>query len=256
MSVSAPVHVVILAAGLGSRLGKPLPKPLTPLRDGSTILSRQVEAVRSVLGRDVPIHVVVGYLAEVVVDAAPTGVAFVHNPHYATSNTAKSLLTALEQVPAGAVLWLNGDVVFQPEVLERGLTEQQAQQTMVWVNTEAVGDEEVKYTLDGGGFVRELSKTVVGGLGEAVGINLVSAADRALLTEHLRRCAPQDYFERGLETAIAEGLRVRPVDISGLLAVEVDFAEDLTRANSALEHCGGVEHGLAPAAVPTPGGQR
>src|SRR5919107_528735 len=82
MSVSAPVHVVILAAGLGSRLGKPLPKPLTPLRDGSTILSRQVEAVRSVLGRDVPIHVVVGYLAEVVVDAAPTGVAFVAHPRY------------------------------------------------------------------------------------------------------------------------------------------------------------------------------
>ena len=254
MSVSASVQVVILAAGLGSRLGKPLPKPLTPLRDGHTILSRQVAAVRSVLGRDVPIHVVVGYLAEVLMDAAPTGVTFVHNPHYASSNTGKSLLAALEQVPAGAVLWMNGDVVFQPEVLERGLLEQQTQQTMVWVNTEAVGEEEVKYTLDGGGFVRELSKTVVGGLGEAVGINLVSAADRPLLTEHLRRCGAQDYFERGLETAIAEGLQVRPVDISGLLAVEVDFAEDLTRANSELQRCGEVKHRLAPAAA-TPGGQ-
>jgi choline kinase len=254
MSASAPVQVVILAAGLGSRLGKPLPKPLTPLRDGHTILSRQVQVVRATLGADVPIHVVVGFLADVVVAAAPNGVAFVHNPHYASSNTAKSLLAALEQVPAGAVLWLNGDVVFQPEVLERGLTGTGPQQTMVWVNTEAVGEEEVKYTLDGGGFVRELSKTVVGGLGEAVGINLVSAADRALLTEHLRRCAPQDYFERALETAIAEGLQVRPVDISGLFAVEVDFAEDLTRANSELQRCGEGVDRLAPAAVTTPRG--
>jgi choline kinase len=254
MPTSAPVQVVILAAGLGSRLGKPLPKPLTPLRDGHTILSRQVEVVRAALGSDVPIHVVVGFLADVLVAAAPSGVDFVHNPDYATSNTAKSLLAALEQVPAGAVLWLNGDVVFQPEVLERGFTGTQPQRTLVWVNTETVGEEEVKYTLDDGGFVRELSKTVVGGLGEAVGINLVSAADRPVLTEHLRRCAAQDYFERALETAIAEGLQVRPVDISGLFAVEVDFAEDLTRANRELQRCGEVVDGLAPAAVTTPGG--
>ena len=42
----------------------------------------------------------------------------------------------------------------------------------------------------------------------------------------------QDYFERGLELAIAEDrLRLEPLDISDLYAVEVDFAEDLERAN-------------------------
>ena len=42
----------------------------------------------------------------------------------------------------------------------------------------------------------------------------------------------QDYFERAIELAIEQdGLLVEPVDISDLYAVEVDFAEDLERAN-------------------------
>ncbi|NLY95593.1 MAG: hypothetical protein GXY23_16405, partial [Myxococcales bacterium] len=41
------------------------------------------------------------------------------------------------------------------------------------------------------------------------------------------------YFERGIELAIEkDGMRVLPVDISDLFAVEVDFAEDLERANA------------------------
>ena len=35
-------QVVILAAGLGTRLGKPHPKPLTPLRSGESIMRRAV----------------------------------------------------------------------------------------------------------------------------------------------------------------------------------------------------------------------
>ena len=38
--------------------------------------------------------------------------------------------------------------------------------------------------------------------------------------------------ERGLELAIAEdGLLLEPMDVSDLYAVEIDFAEDLERAN-------------------------
>jgi CDP-glycerol glycerophosphotransferase len=54
-----------------------------------------------------------------------------------------------------------------------------------------------------------------------------------VLIQHLEKCDDGDYFERGIETAIAEDrLRVRPVDISDLFAVEVDFEADLVRANA------------------------
>ena len=37
------VQAVILAAGMGTRLGKPWPKPLTPLADGRTIMRQQMD---------------------------------------------------------------------------------------------------------------------------------------------------------------------------------------------------------------------
>ena len=95
-----------------------------------------------------------------------------------------------------------------------------------------MSDEEVKYTIDETGTIKQLSKTVRGGLGEAVGINFVSSRDKAALVRQLQRCDAQDYFERGIELAIEhDGVRFVPVDITDLYAVEIDFAEDLERAN-------------------------
>ena len=232
---AAPVQVVLLTAGMGTRLGREEPKPLTPLRDGRCILQRQLDGLREVLGASVPITAVVGYRREMIMAAAPE-LSFSHNPHYATTNTSKSLLQGLLDSRPGGVLWLNGDVVFDPAVLSLALPLLRADESFVCVDTNTVAEEEVKYTLDDDGYIRELSKTVAGGLGEAVGINYVSAADKATLIAHLERCGDQDYFERGIETAIAEaGLRVRPLDISAYVAVEVDFDTDLQRANSMLD---------------------
>ena len=231
---SPPVQVVILAAGMGTRLGRPLPKPLTPLRDGRSILRHQVDGLRAALGPAVPITAVVGFGRDSVMAAAPD-IRFAHNPDYARTNTARSLLAGLHACPPGGVLWLNGDVVFDPAILVAATPWLRAGQSFVCVDTATVADEEIKYTLDGDGYVRELSKTVVGGLGEAVGINHVSAADRPALAEHLAGCADADYFEAGMEAGIAAGrLRFRPLDISEWSAVEVDFESDLDRANARL----------------------
>jgi choline kinase len=230
----SPAQVVILAAGMGTRLGRSAPKPLTELQDGRSILQRQLDNLRSVLGSETSITAVVGYRGKKIMKAAPD-LLFAYNPEYATTNTSKSLLRALRTSREGGVLWLNGDVVFDAAVLELALPFLRADQSFVCVDTNTVAEEEVKYTLDEDGFISELSKTVVGGLGEAVGINYVSAADKATLIAHLESCDDQDYFERGMETAIqAHGLRFRPLDISEFAAVEVDFETDLARANNLL----------------------
>ena len=65
-----------------------------------------------------------------------------------------------------------------------------------------------------------------------MGVNYISRDDKAVLLRQLKRVADQDYFERGIELAIEhDGILIEPVDISDLYAVEVDFAEDLERAN-------------------------
>jgi len=224
-------RIVILAAGMGSRLGRALPKPLTELSDGRSIMQQQRDNIRAVFGPRAEITTVVGYRAETIIEAFPDG-EYVHNERYDQTNTSKSLLRALKATGRKGVLWMNGDVVFDPRILGRAIALIEQEQSFVTVNTAKVSDEEVKYTIGATGHIDQLSKTVVGGIGEAVGINYVSRADKAAFMRQLARVDDQDYFERGIELAIAEdGMRVLPLDISDLYAVEVDFAEDLERAN-------------------------
>ncbi len=228
------LQVSILAAGMGTRLGRPFPKPLTVLASGKSIMAQQIDNLRGVFGSDLRITVVVGFKHDMIMEQFPD-VLFAYNEAYDQTNTSKSLLRALGVSHEGGVLWLNGDVVFDARILDTLRPLIEAEQSFVCVNTDAVGDEEVKYTVDDAGFIRELSKTVEDALGEAVGINFVASADKALLMEHLSECADQDYFERGIETAIATaGLKVRPFDISEFYAVEVDFEDDLERANTVI----------------------
>ncbi len=224
-------QIVILAAGMGSRLGRSLPKPLTELADGRTIMQQQFDNIHHAFGTTAQVTIVVGYKLEHIIDAFPDA-SFVYNEQYDQTNTSKSLMRALQASSAGGVLWMNGDVVFDPTALERAARMVAQDQSFVSVNTSKVSDEEVKYTTDAEGFIKELSKTAEGGFGEAVGINYISKNDKAVLLRQLRRVGDQDYFERGIELAIEQdGLRVEPVDISDLYAVEIDFAEDLERAN-------------------------
>jgi choline kinase len=224
-------QIVILAAGMGSRLGRSLPKPLTELADGRTIMQQQFDNIHQAFGANAKVTIVVGYKLEHIIEAFPDA-SFVYNEQYDQTNTSKSLMRALKASAPGGVLWMNGDVVFDPAVLDRVAQYVTRDQSVVSVNTAKVTDEEVKYTTDAEGFIKELSKTVQGGLGEAVGINYISRDDKASLLRQLKRVDDQDYFERGIELAIEnDGVCIEPVDISDLYAVEIDFAEDLERAN-------------------------
>ncbi|MCI2959152.1 phosphocholine cytidylyltransferase family protein [Agromyces atrinae] len=224
-------QIVILAAGMGSRLGRSLPKPLTELSDGRTIMGQQFDNVAHAFGRNASVTIVVGYKLEHIIEAFPQA-SFVYNEEYDQTNTSKSLLRALQASPAGGVLWMNGDVVFDPRILDRAVALIARDQSFVTVNTSKVSDEEVKYTTSAEGYIKELSKTVKGGLGEAVGINYISSRDKGILMRHLAQVGDQDYFERGLELAIEKDrILVEPMDVSDLYAIEIDFAEDLERAN-------------------------
>ena len=229
------IQVVILAAGMGTRLGKPWPKPLTQLSDGRSIMQQQMENVQTVFGDKARVTVVVGFKLEMIMEAHPTA-SFVYNEIYDQTNTSKSLLRALRASQESGVLWLNGDVVFDHKVLERVADRIAADKSFVCVNTSATADEEVKYTVDANGNIKELSKTVKNALGEAVGINFISSREKADVITQLDACGEQDYFERGLELAIEKhGLQMEPIDISDLFAVEVDFQDDLDRANKGLK---------------------
>ena len=66
-------QVVILAAGMGSRLGRSLPKPLTELSDGRTIMKQQFDNIHHAFGNNVKVTIVVGYKLEHIIEASVKG---------------------------------------------------------------------------------------------------------------------------------------------------------------------------------------
>jgi len=224
------MKIVILAAGIGSRLGNPFPKPLTPLDNGKTIMGMQTESLGNNFNVD-DINVVVGFKKELIMERFPE-LTYIYNPFFDCTNTSKSLLKALKKNRKESVLWLNGDVVFDEKLLSILKPHIVSETSFVAVNTSKVAEEEVKYTLKNG-YIDQLSKSVKNGLGEAVGINFIAQKDIAHFIDRLEACDDNDYFERGLEMAIEnDGVQISAVDISAYDCVEVDFKEDLENANT------------------------
>lgn len=223
------MKTIILAAGAGKRFkGLDLPKPLTRLANGKSILQMQVETLANYISLD-DLIIVVGYHKEKIMEEFPD-LLFVYNPSFFSENTSKSLLKALLKIQDD-VLWLNGDVVFHAEVLEAILA---ATTNSMVVNVGVVGEEEVKYRTNSQGKILEVSKQVITPQGEALGINYFKQDSLSSLRRNLEKCTNQDYFEKGIEMCIAEGVDVWSVPVNASKCTEVDFPEDLDKANQIL----------------------
>ncbi|NOZ54660.1 MAG: phosphocholine cytidylyltransferase family protein [Gammaproteobacteria bacterium] len=229
MTVNKKPKAIILLAGMGSRLGRPRPKSLTPLGNGETILSRQLRILKKF---DLDIVGVVGFKKDLIMEAAPE-LLYCYNPNYDTTNTSKSLLYALSHFQYEDVLWLNGDVVFEPDVIKCVLA---SDSSAVAANTASVAEEEIKYTLNADGFIQQISKQVSPALGEALGINLIRQPFVKAFCNQLMQVDDNDYFERAMELLIEkEGNVFKPVDVTQYACIEVDFNEDLEVAKKLLK---------------------
>ncbi len=224
------MKIIILAAGIGSRLGNPFPKPLTPLKGGKSIMERQMENLSQNFNEH-DISVVVGFKKDLIMERFPD-LTYIYNQYFDATNTSKSLLKALQKYSNEDVLWINGDVIFDAELFSVLKQEIEQKNSFISVNTLRVAEEEIKYTLKNG-FIEELSKQVENGLGEAVGINFISRKDMPVFLKQLENCDDNDYFEKGIEMAIEQNdLKIKAVDISNFKCMEVDFKEDLEAANN------------------------
>lgn len=223
------MKAVILAAGAGKRFkALDLPKPLTRLANGKSILEMQIDALSSLIPRD-DIIIIVGYKKEKVMEEFPD-LLYVYNPNFANENTAKSLLRAAKKIDDD-LLWINGDVVFHPKVLKAILD---FNKTSMIVNRSPVGEEEIKYRTSSHGRILEVSKTVKKPQGEALGINLFLRKDLESFKNNLTKCSKMDYFEKAIELCIQQGTKVWSVPIDPLPCIEIDFPEDLKKANALL----------------------
>jgi choline kinase len=152
-------------------------------------------------------------------------VFYKYNPIFYLTNTSKSLLKAIEDLDDD-VIWMNGDVVFQGETLNAMLDPKYQSINLIAVNNQKCGEEEVKYRKNQTGEIIEISKTVNNPEGESVGINIIRRDDLRIFYKNLGYCNCNDYFEKGIEKCIDDGMNFYPVDISQTQCIEVDFKED------------------------------
>ena len=223
------MKVIILAAGKGTRLGMPHPKCLTKLKTGETILERQIRAISKHINKK-NIIIVVGFQKERIIDLFPD-CAYVFNPNFENTNTSKSLLCALEENKNTDTIWMNGDVVFDDKILDPLIN---SKESCMLVNSSSVAEEEVKYTLKKDGTIKEVSKEIKNGKGEAVGINKIVRKYNSKFIKELEDCDDQDYFEKAIEKLINKNTPIHPIDIQSSLCIEVDFKEDLDLINQKL----------------------
>jgi len=217
------MKTIILAAGVGSRLGSTIPKGLIKLPNDESILGRQIRILKSMNLDD--ITVVVGYKKEQIMTPFKN-VKFRVNPDYDSTNTAKSLLCAIKKFNDD-VLWMNGDIVYDEEII--ALIKSQECNTAV-VNIAVCGEEEVKYLTDERGNINAISKEIKKGRGEALGINLVIKESLKEFISALQECNNNDYFERAMQLAINNHIIIKPLDVSRFRCIEIDNKEDLKKA--------------------------
>jgi choline kinase len=240
-SPAAPTEkicAIILAAGIGRRLGRAAPK-ITLSFGGRSLLERHIEALHANGVTDIAITI--GHGADLIrADLARIGVldrvALIDNPRYREGSMV-SLWVQRARLAAGApVLLMDGDVLYDRRMIRRLLA---APPENVLLLDRAIepGDEPVKICLDGDAIVdfAKLPERAGERHGESVGFFRFSPAMAASLAERVA-----SYVEAGrggaeYEAAIRDLILAHPhrfgcADVSDLPWTEIDFDDDLVRA--------------------------
>lgn len=239
------MKAIILAAGVGRRLGKEgeiQPKCLLKF-NGKSLLERHLDYLRHYQVDAVAIAV--GYQAEMIQDEikrvdAQAWVTKVYNPDY-TQGSLISLWTLREHLAAGEdVLLMDADVLYNRRIIER-LIKTNIPNCFLLDRDFEPGDEPVKLCVHNNQLV-EFRKKVAPNLvydfcGESVGFFRFDGAIANRLATCTERYVAEGRYEEPYEEAIRDLLLETPEafgyeDITGLSWIEIDFPEDIQRAQN------------------------
>jgi len=225
------MQAVILAAGYGSRLervSKGRPKCLVPV-GGRSLIEHQIEALNDAgIGR---VLVVVGYKAEEVRREIGDRVEYIENTRYDETNSLYSLWLARDWIEGPFVL-MNCDLLFHPQILDRLLA--QGGNGIAFDSSSTGGREQTKVAVQEGRLVDlgkdlppEASRGESIGLTcyDAQGVHILMARADALIDSGAENCWSIEAI-RG----ICSTVKVKAYNVAGMPWVEVDFPNDLVRA--------------------------
>lgn len=226
------MKALLLNSGMGKRMGELVskhPKCMTEIKEGDTILSRQLKFLHKCGVTD--IVMTTGFYNNVLVDYCnslklPIDYTFVINPVYAETNYIYSIYLARQHLNDNIVL-MHGDLVFAFEVLEDMLRQNNSCVTVS--STIALPQKDFK-------------AVIKDGLVEKIGIEFF---DNAVAAQPLYKICKDDwkiwldriilYCEKGQADCYAEDAfnevsdkcHMYPLDFKNRLCAEIDTPQDL-----------------------------
>lgn len=245
-----PRKAIILSAGQARRLlplTESVPKCLLPIDDERTILELQLEALAE-CGLE-QVIVMVGFGADQVeallATRRPDGLDIQtrYNPFFEASNNLATCWLAGPEMTEDFVL-LNGDTLFEAQVLERLLHAPSAPVTLAIDRKDEYDDDDMKVSLNGGRQLLAVGKTLAAEEtdGESIGLMVfrdsgVDAFRTALNRAIRHKAALQRWYLSVIDTIAKSGL-VETSCIAGLWWAEVDILDDLIQARSSFKAIG------------------
>ena len=235
------MQAVILAAGMGSRLGemtKNIPKPLIFL-NGKTLLGRKLDKLLQV--KDISeIIIVVGHMGEKIEEFVKSNypeenIRVIYNPNYKKGGVI-TLLKSEPYIKEGFIL-LNADHLFSSKVYQKLVQEMGGLTICSFLNRKPYDDEmKIKYHENGPVELSKKHQTYDAGY-----CGLASVSKEAV----------EDYFKIAKEMLVSEGemvvpeslvlpfskkgLTVKNCDLSEYNFVEVDTPEDYSIAQEKIK---------------------
>jgi choline kinase len=240
MSRTSCNTAILLAAGIGRRLGQEGPKVLAPV-GGKTLLARHLENLAAEGVTDIAITI--GHQGEAIRRAvAEAGFAdrvrLVENARY-REGSLLSLWAQRDSLRAGRpLLLMDGDVLYDRRMLAR-LLGAPGEAVLLVDRVLDPGDEPVKVCFRGEAIVdfRKIPEHAHDWHGESVGFFKFSPAMAAALAERCERRMAEgppslEYEEAIRDLILADANSFRVCDVSDLPWTEIDFPEDLARARA------------------------
>lgn len=233
------MQAVILAAGMGSRLGNltdKIPKALIDV-GGKPLIAHSIEILKEngvggfVIVTGYRAYKLRNYLEEHYSDI---DVEYVHNYKYESTNNIYSLYLAAERVSAPYYI-LNSDIIFHPGIFRNIHSSDKKNLTISVDFRENLGEEEMKVVVEDERVV-EISKKIDPDRahGEYIGITKVTKRSADALMESLEETmevhGKRVFYEHAFQLMIDKGHEINYSPTSGLAWTEIDTIEDLIHA--------------------------
>ena len=241
------MRAIILSAGQGRRLlplTEKTPKCLLPVLDDMSVLELQLRTLAACGVTHASI--MVGFGADQIeehlerIRLPDLEVRAVFNPLHALSDNLVTAWLARAEM-TGDFLLLNGDTLFEIEVLRRLLASPNAPLTLAIDQKERYDDDDMKVRISGRRKLSAIGKTLVTDVrGESIGVMLFRGAGvpafRGALEAAVREPEAVKLWYLSVVNGLVGSMRIEVESIRGLWWGEIDSARDLAEVRRALAH--------------------